>query len=121
MLETLERVRNSPGKEHSNHLSSTVYYEDTGISQKRSEGIFEPCRQKEVTRGKVRQIRRVREHNNFFLLQKLLYNRRKRQCIVKPTMRFKKVMYAIFFLTQGTAIQIAVPKGESVKCKVLQD
>ena len=116
--------------QRSNHLSSTVYYEDIGISQKRSvcgaqffvpKGIFEPLEQKEVTRDKVRQIRRVREHNNFFLLQKLLYNRRKRECIAKPTMSFKKVMYAIFFTTRGPAIQIAVPKGESVKCEVLQD
>ena len=35
----------------------------------------------------------------------------KRLCIAKRTMSIKKVMYVIFFTNQGTAIQIAVPKG----------
>ena len=40
-------------------------------------------------------------------------------------MSIKKVMYAIFFTTQGPAIHVAVPKGKTVndkfyKTKVLQ-
>jgi hypothetical protein len=32
--------------------------------------------------------------------------------------KFKKVMYAIFFTTLGSTIQVAVPKGESVNAKL---
>jgi hypothetical protein len=38
-------------------------------------------------------------------------------CIAKRTMSVKKVMHAISFANQGSAIQIAVPKGKSVNAK----
>jgi hypothetical protein len=36
----------------------------------------------------------------------------------KRTMSLKKVMYVNFFTNQGSPIQIAVPKGKSVNCKI---
>ena len=45
----------------------------------------------------------------------------KRPCIVRRTMSVGKVLYAIFFSTQGPAIQIAVPKGKGVTGKFYRD
>ena len=38
----------------------------------------------------------------------------KRQCTARRTMSVQKLMYVIFFSTQGPPIQIAVPKGRDV-------
>lgn len=45
----------------------------------------------------------------------------KRLCIARRTMSVKKVMYAVFFSTQGPAIQIPVPKGKGVTGKFYRD
>ena len=45
----------------------------------------------------------------------------KRPCIARRTMSVKKVMYAVFFSTQGPAIQIAVPKGKGDTGKFYRD
>ena len=42
----------------------------------------------------------------------------KRPCIAKHTMSIKKVFNVIFFTNQGPAIQIAVPKGNSVNARI---
>ena len=38
----------------------------------------------------------------------------KRPCIARRTISVQKVMYTVFFSTQGPEIQIAVPKGKGV-------
>ena len=45
----------------------------------------------------------------------------KRPCIARRTISVQKVMYAVFFSTQGPAIQIAVPKGKDVTGKFYRD
>ena len=42
-------------------------------------------------------------------------------CIARRTISVQKIMYAIFFSTQGPAIQIAVPKGKGVTGKFYRD
>ena len=41
----------------------------------------------------------------------------KRPCIVKCTMKIKKVMYVIFFTNEGPAIQIAGPRCKSINAR----
>ena len=45
----------------------------------------------------------------------------KRPYTAKRTMSFQKLMYVIFFSTQGPPIQIAVPKGRGVTGKFYRD
>ena len=45
----------------------------------------------------------------------------KRPSIARRTVSVKKVLYAVFFSTQGPAIQIAVPQGKGVTGKFYRD
>ena len=45
----------------------------------------------------------------------------KKPCVARRTIRVQKVVYAVFFSTQGPAIQIAVPKGKGITGKFYRD